>query len=251
MIDECSTMSPQFAFRSAGRTHRGVVRKNNEDAILALDAPKLWAVCDGLGGHAKGEIASAFIMERLALNAAHDPAQSRQQEIGKILRDANLELCRRNVAEAPQNAMGSTVAALAVDGGEFFCWWAGDGRIYRLRSNSFTALTHDHRYVQALLDAGELSEAEAASHPQRNVVTRAMGIEPALTIDRSQGTVEIDDIFVLITDGISAVLSDDEMAQTIRAEDLEPAADRIVNLCLQRGAPDNLSLVLVRASAAD
>jgi serine/threonine protein phosphatase PrpC len=249
MIEEYSPMSPHPQFRSAGRTHKGLVRRKNEDAVLALDAVKLWAVCDGLGGHAYGEIASRLIVEMLALNSNHEPTQSRQTEIGKVLRDANLELCRRN-ALTPRDAMGSTVAALAVDGDRFFCWWAGDSRVYRLGSNNLTRLTHDHRYVQLLLDAGELSEAEAASHPQRNVVTRAMGIEPDLTIDRFEGTVESGDTFVLITDGISACLSDDEIAQMSRASDLERAADEIVNLCLERGAPDNLSLVLVSALAA-
>jgi serine/threonine protein phosphatase PrpC len=244
-------MSAQPVFRSTGRTHKGLVRETNEDAILALDNRKLWAVCDGLGGLAKGEIASRVIVEMLALNSDHDPMQSRQQEVGKILSDANLELCHRNAAEAAQNAMASTVAALAVDEKRFFCWWAGDSRVYRLRSKSLTRLTHDHRYVQALLDAGQLTEAEAASHPQRNVVTRAMGIEPALTIDRANGTVEIGDVFVLITDGVSAVLSDEEIAEKIHASDSERAADEIVNLCLKRGAPDNLSLVLVRASSTE
>jgi serine/threonine-protein phosphatase Stp1 len=244
-------MSAQPVFRSASRTHKGLVRKTNEDAILALDSRKLWAVCDGMGGHASGEIASAFIIEMLAARSDHDRTKSRQKEIGEILFNANLELWKRNAAEKSQDGMGSTVAALAVDGDQFFCWWAGDSRIYQLRSNRFTRLTRDHRYVQALLDAGAVSEVEAATHPQRNVVTRAMGIERNLTIDECKGTFEIGDVFALITDGINAVCSDDEIAETVRANDVERAAEKIVNLCLERGAPDNLSLVLVSTLAAE
>ena len=145
--------------------------------------------------------------------------------------------------------MGATVTVLGVDAKNFFCLWAGDSRLYRFRGDRLTQLTRDHRYVQALIDSGLLDEAEAENHPRRSVITRAVGVDLELQLDHCEGLIEADDVFLLMTDGVSGVCKDREIAVILSRYTLEDAADRIVEHCLQRGAPDNLSLILIAAKS--
>jgi serine/threonine protein phosphatase Stp1 len=161
------------------------------------------------------------------------------------LQDANAELFKRN--HGKQSSMGSTVAVLGAGPNGFFCLWAGDSRIYRLHDGKLDRLTRDHRYVQDLIDSGVLDDDQAKVHPQRNVITRAIGIEATIHIDRCVGAVAHGDTFVLITDGISTICADCEIGKFAARDNLESALDDLVIRCLERGAPDNLSVVLVRA----
>lgn len=244
-------MQARLPFRSASRTHAGAVRKTNEDALFASDELGLWAVSDGMGGHAGGGIASTAVVDMLraaAGSAATSPLERRAQA---ALRDANTELCRRNEAAMPQSDMGATVALLGIEGAQYFCLWAGDSRIYRIRGTDAAQLTRDHRYVQDLIDAGTLSQTEAERHPRRNVITRAVGIAKDVVFDRSEGDVREGDIFLLATDGVSAVCTAQDIAATVApARTQEQAADDLAELCLKRGAPDNFAFVFVRVEVA-
>jgi serine/threonine protein phosphatase PrpC len=148
---------------------------------------------------------------------------------------------------SPDHTMGATDTVLGAVAKNFFCLWAGDSRLYLFRGGRLTQLTRDHRYVQALIDSGLLDEAAAETHPRRSVITRAVGVEADLKLDLYEGKIEPGDVFLLVTDGVSGVCNNDEIADMLSGRGLEEAADRIVERCLQRGAPDNLSLVLVAA----
>jgi serine/threonine protein phosphatase PrpC len=242
-------MQARSFFRSASRTHAGAVRATNEDALFVSDALGLWAVSDGMGGHAGGEIASATVVDTLRLAAGSPATSPLEHRARKALCEANAELCRRNEAAIPPSEMGATVALLGIEGARFFCLWAGDSRIYRIRGTEAAQLTRDHRYVQDLIDAGTLSESEAQQHPRRNVITRAVGITHDIAFDRCDGEVREGDIFLLATDGVSAICTAQDIAAAAQARTLEQAADDLAALCLKRAAPDNFAFVFVRTEA--
>lgn len=236
-----------MSFQSVARTHPGAVRPCNEDAVLERSEAGIWAVSDGMGGHAAGDVASILVIDSLK-NLAPVGNVTSLEAVCDALKQANRELYARGSSVSPDHTMGATVTVLGIDAKNFYCLWAGDSRLYRFRGGRLTQLTRDHRYIQALIDSGLLNEEQAANHPQRNVITRAVGVDADLTLDFCEGLIELGDVFLLMTDGVSGVCKDDELADILSRHVLAEAADRIVERCLQHGAPDNLSLVLVAAS---
>jgi serine/threonine protein phosphatase Stp1 len=238
-------MATALQFRSASATHAGCVRTENQDAVLAVDRRGLWAVSDGVGGLAYGEMASAAVIESLCGGGDAERSWVRTR-----LQKANHEINGLGTKAAPQFGMAATAAVLGASGDRYFCLWAGDCRIYRLHRHGIAQLTHDHRYVQELIDNGLLDAAAARTHPQRNVVTRAVGARQALALDECEGPVASGDVFVLATDGVTGVLEDKEIEKICRQDDLAGAVEEIVERCLARMASDNLSVIVVRADAA-
>jgi serine/threonine protein phosphatase PrpC len=203
-----------------------------------------------MGGHAAGDVASALIVESMRRLSRPNGEMSFIKSVYDALAGANKELHRLSAGMAPNTTMGATVTVLGTNEGKFFCLWAGDSRLYRFSGGRLTQLTRDHRYVQELMDAGTLDEEEALSHPLRNVITRAVGIDPDLRLDRCEGTILAGDIFLLVTDGVTSVCSNEELAAMLVGQAIENSADAIMNVCLKRGAPDNLSLILIKGSEA-
>jgi serine/threonine protein phosphatase Stp1 len=232
-----------LTFRAAARTHPGSVRGVNEDAVFVGGATPLWAVADGMGGHEGGEIASGAVVDALAsvssMGASMEPA------VWAAVEAANRTLFIRNSNSVPPGQMGCTVALLGVHAARFFCLWAGDSRVYRFRRRALEQLTRDHSYVQELIAAGALSGSEAEGHPQRNIITRAIGIAPEPELESLEGDVRAGDRFMLTTDGVWSLCTNDELAGFIAMENMEQAAHQLTALCLERGAPDNVSFVLV------
>jgi len=146
-----------------------------------------------------------------------------------------------------QRTIGSTVVLLAADAASFFCLWAGDSRAYLARDGALQQLTHDHSLVQQLVDSGDIDPQTAAQHPNANIILRAVGAGQELDIDGVEGKLRAGDGFLLASDGLTRLLSDHEMLDGLETPDLEAAADRLMNLCLARNAPDNVTFVLVRA----
>lgn len=237
-------------FQCAARTHVGCRRKTNEDAILSRPDLGLWAVADGMGGHEAGEVASALVVERLdaaAAGAAGAAPGARIDAARQALAEANARLVALG-GEGPQRrTIGSTVAALVLEAGRMTCLWAGDSRAYRLDPEGLTQVSRDHSLVQDLVDAGVLDPAEAPGHPNANVITRAVGAGPRLTLDSLDAGPAKGATYLLASDGLTRLVGDAEIAEALAAEDLNAAADRLVETCLERGAPDNVSVVLVRA----
>ena len=239
-------MAVPSGFLSICRTDRGCVRTVNQDAFLACDDAGLWAVSDGMGGHASGEVASAQVASQLQKVAQAPVRPVTKAAVEDALRRANDDLLARSSANGLRLGMGATAAVLGLGDSRFFCMWVGDSRIYRLHDGRLTLLTHDHRYVQELVDSGVLGPAAARHHPMRNVLTRAIGLEPTLQVDTSEGFFERGDIFLIATDGVTGVCTDDEVAAILGRSDLTLAADELVMRCNERGSPDNLTLVLVK-----
>jgi serine/threonine protein phosphatase PrpC len=234
-------------FEQVERSHVGCRRKVNEDASLARQDLGLWAVADGVGGQMAGDVASAMVVEKLGQAVVGPGVIKRKQAARAAIEDANQALW--NMACATKGALGSTVVALAIGDDGYSCLWAGDSRAYLLRDGSLRQLTRDHSLVQQLVDSGDLDPEAAASHPNANIITRAVGSAPGIELDSIEGDIRAGDQFLLASDGLTRLLREDELAAAQGAVDLEVLADRWVEVALERGAPDNLTFVLVRVSA--
>ena len=170
-------------YSAASYSHVGMVRKINEDACLELTWDGLWAVADGMGGHAAGDYVSSLAVDSLRqlplIDGLEDFTQALRDTLAQVNSAVREETLRRGVA-----MMGSTVVILAARGDRAVGLWAGDSRLYRLRDGRIERLSHDHSYVQELQDSGLLNEAEARVHPRGNIVTRAIGVEDQLELQR-------------------------------------------------------------------
>ena len=233
-------------FECVSRTHVGLRRKVNEDSVLVRPGRGLWAVADGMGGHDAGDVASAMVTEGLMrLPIVYGLDDLVESAIATLTR-VNHQLIALAASSGAARTIGSTVVGLAVADGEFRCFWAGDSRAYRVRGARIDQLTRDHSLVQDLVDAGMLDPREAEGHPNANVITRAVGVVEELKVDVVGGDARPGDQFLLASDGLTRLVDDDELATELISRPAEEAADRLVDMVLDRGAPDNVSLVIVR-----
>lgn len=234
-------------YTAASYSHVGMVRKINEDACLELTWAGLWAVADGMGGHAAGDYVSSLAVDSLRSLPMLDSLDEFSGEVRDGLAWVNgivrEETVRRGVA-----MMGSTVVVLAARGDQAIGLWAGDSRLYRLRAGSIERLTHDHSYVQELQDSGLLNEAEARVHPRGNIVTRAIGVEDNLELQAVALQVQPGDTYLLCSDGLNKTAEDHEIAEVLGHTDPYEVVRSLVHLGLTRGAPDNITAVVVKAN---
>jgi len=236
-----------MSFDCVSRTHVGLKRKVNEDSILVRTERGLWAVADGMGGHEAGDVASTMVTDALrALPIVYGLDDTVEAAVD-ALRRVNGELIRLARSEDDRSrTIGTTVVGLAIADGEFRCFWVGDSRAYRIRHGQIRRLSRDHSLVQDLVDAGMLNSADAEKHESANVITRAVGVSEELEVDSSTGEAAPGDIFLLASDGVTRVVEDQELLEELANGSLEAAADKLVELVLARGAPDNLSMVITR-----
>ena len=232
-------------FECVSRTHVGLRRKINEDSVLVRTEDGLWAVADGMGGHDAGEVASAMVVDALRQVSAADGVDSTVEAAIAALQGVNGELIALAQAKGSDRSIGTTVVGLAIRDGRFRCFWAGDSRAYWLRDGEIMRVSRDHSLVQDLVDAGMLKPEEAEAHESSSVITRAVGVAETLNVDAVSGEVGGGDQFLLATDGLTRVVSDDEIAAELGRGAATDAADRLIDLVLARGAPDNVSLVIV------
>lgn len=225
---------------SHAATHAGAVRPRNEDALLERPDLGLWAVADGAGGHGAGDVASAAIVAALqvippGLSAAELLAQVRLR-----LQAVHAELQEEAERRGPGRILASTVVVMLARGDHFAMLWAGDSRGYLLRQGMLTRVTRDHSLVQELVDQGTLREEEAESHPQANVITRAIGAHGELELDKVSGRIAEGDRFLLCTDGLFKTIAEAEITAMLAAG---ADASAIVTEAVGRGARDNVSAV--------
>lgn len=237
-----------FRYLVGAGSHVGLVRKENEDHVAVHAREALWAVADGMGGHANGRWASAQVVAELAAVALHGDLDSDCDVIADALADANAKIVA--AGEASGATIGSTVVALRIAGGRYACLWAGDSRIYRLRDGRLRQLTRDHSQVEQLVEAGIITPEQAINHPMANVITRAVGVAPDLALDVIEDEVAPGDSFLLCSDGLNKCLSDDEIAAIAATHPPDDACEALLAATLKRGAPDNVSVVVVRCEEA-
>lgn len=235
-----------LTLRSGAATAVGLVRETNEDSVLVAD--RLYAVADGMGGHAAGDVASGVVVTHL--NALAARPELRPDDVLAALGCANDEILAVAARRTECAGMGTTVAGLGVVrvGGSdhWIVFNVGDSRVYRLQAGSLTRMTVDHSEVEELLAAGEIGPAEARSHPRRNVITRALGTDPAPSPDLWVFPPGDDERFLICSDGIPLELDDGRIAEVLRAEpDPQRAAQSLVDQAVTNGGHDNVTAVVV------
>lgn len=232
----------------AGATHPGHVRARNEDALLQRPERGLFAVADGMGGHAGGDIASRIavdILDEHLTSAGTDPAG----RLEAAVRAAHAAILKAARADRALTGMGTTLTALRVDtGGRCIVAHVGDSRAYRLRAGTLEQLTRDQTWVQEQIDAGLLSPAQARAHPYASMLTCALGVEEGeLDVQRIEWAGQEDDLILLCTDGLVARLDDGAIRRALGDHrDLDAAADGLVKAANAAGGPDNITVALVR-----
>ena len=240
-------MSPgaDARFDSAAATHVGKVRAQNEDNFLTRPEIGLWAVADGMGGHEAGGLASAAAVEALRRLPPPATASDMLQACERGMIEAN-DVIRGIAAARGFEVIGTTIVILLIADGYFACLWSGDSRVYRVRSGVIAQITRDHSEAQEMIDQGLLSEDDAKSWPRRNVITRAIGVFEKPELDLEHGEVEAGDVFVLCSDGLTAHVEAHEIAACAAKVQAQNACDNLVSLTLERGAQDNVTVVVVR-----
>ena len=231
-----------LVLRYSARSDRGLVRQNNQDAVYA--GPRLLALADGMGGHAAGEVASSLVISALAPLDEDDPGDDLLAELREATVEGNAAITR-HVADSPDlEGMGTTLTAILFAGSRLGLVHIGDSRAYQLRDGALSQITKDDTFVQSLIDEGRITEEEAHTHPQRSLLLRAItgqDIEPSLTMREARPG----DRYLLCSDGLSGVVSDETLAETLSTyHDPRECADRMIELALRGGGPDNITCIV-------
>lgn len=232
---------------TAAVTDTGRSRERNEDAMIAGEA--VFAVADGMGGHLAGDVAAATALlpvEALDGRVYPDAASARAALLDAILA-ANAAVVRKAADDPGLRGMGTTLTATIVEGRRLHVGHVGDSRAYLIRDGALTQLTRDHTLVAHLIEKGQITEEEAATHPHRSIVTRAIGVDVDIDVDTLTIELEDGDEVLLCSDGLTGPLSDEEILQTLLDNaDVEEAAQALVDLANDHGGPDNITVVLLR-----
>jgi serine/threonine protein phosphatase PrpC len=243
-------MSAHF-FETSARSAIGLVRQGNEDS--AFISGQLIAVADGMGGHAAGEVASRIavkVLEKLAptLTAEDIDEDSVEDLLMHSLHSIDEEIAAVADEEIEKRGMGTTLTALLIRDSTIALLHVGDSRCYRLRGNTLEQLSNDHTVIQELLDQGAISQAEAAEHPQRSMLTQALRGDGDVTPVLQMYEVKKGDRYLLCSDGLSGVLTDKEIKVGLKKSDIDEAVKFLNDATYINGAPDNVTILIADIS---
>ncbi len=225
------------------RTDVGYVREHNEDSLLVR--PPLYAVCDGMGGHEAGEVASEIAVRELERHAPHRPDA---EALRSAVDEANLAIIRAVSEGVGREGMGTTCTAALLEEDHLVIAQCGDSRAYLLHGGYLQQLTRDHSLVADLVERGEIQPEEARGHPWRSYITRALGLDPRIHADTYELTVMADDRLLLCSDGLYSMVEDTQIARILASHaDPQEAADALVEAALQGGGSDNVSVIVIDA----
>jgi protein phosphatase len=231
-----------LVLKYVARSDRGLVRSNNQDAVYA--GPRLLAVADGMGGHAAGEIASKIVIAALAPLDDDEPGDDLLGELREAVEAGNGAISELVAGDPELDGMGTTLTAILFAGSRLGLVNIGDSRTYLMRGGAVTQITHDDSFVQSLIDEGRITAEEANSHPQRSLLLRALtghdAIEPTLNLRE----VRPGDRYLLCSDGLSGVISHETLAEAMHITDPHTCADRMIELALRGGGPDNVTVIV-------
>jgi PPM family protein phosphatase len=229
--------------RPGALTDIGLHRKTNEDAYVV--APPLFAVCDGMGGAQAGEVASALASETLAAEVAAG------QPLLAAAEAANTAVYARASGDVDHSGMGTTLTAFVLEAAVAHFVHIGDSRAYLLREGELQQLSDDHSLVGEMVREGRLTEEEAATHPHRSILSRALGTEPSVRIDEFEVDLRGGDVLLLCSDGLSGVVDAVQLAKALGRSDPDEAARRLIAEARKQGGPDNITAVVVRLETPD
>jgi protein phosphatase len=230
-----------LVLRYAARSDRGLIRGNNQDSVYA--GPRLLAVADGMGGHAAGDVASKVVIAALEHLDDDAPSGDMLQALRQAVFEGSEHL-REVIRESPQlEGMGTTLTAILFAGGRLALCHVGDSRAYLVRDGQLAQITHDDTFVQTLIDDGRITAEEANTHPQRSLLLRALNgqeVEPDLSMREAR----VGDRYLLCSDGLSGVVSEGTLAEALKDPDPQSTADRLIELALRSGGPDNITVIV-------
>ncbi len=226
------------------RTDIGLVRGHNEDSFLVQ--PPLFAVCDGMGGHAAGEVASSIAVQTIGAQA---PIHADDILLGAAVEAANAAVIEGAATGKGKPGIGCTASCVLIENNKMAIAHVGDSRIYLLHHGTLVRLTHDHSYVEELVDAGEITADEARVHPSRSIITRALGSDPDMYADHFTLDVSTGDRLIVCSDGLSSMVEDSEI-EAIAVSSVTPqsAADNLTSAALSAGGHDNITVIVVDVS---
>jgi len=243
--------------RSIGRTDIGLVRKVNEDSFLCeklegVSKAYLYIVADGMGGHNAGEIASSMAVDLVAAHIKQncgmlEDGKGAQELIRSAVQKANRIVFEASISQSSYSGMGTTLSMALIIDRILYVAHVGDSRIYLVRKSNIKKLTEDHSLVAELLKTGSIKPEEASNHPQRNVITRALGTESTIEVDVFQWELEWDDYIIICTDGLSNMVSEEEMLSSINnSKDINEACDLLIDRAKEKGGFDNITVIIIQ-----
>ena len=228
-------------------THTGRKRRHNEDSYVV--EPPMFAVADGMGGAKAGEVASG--LAAAALKETGTDGSSGEERVTQLIQEANRRVFRRANEDREASGMGTTMTVALVEDGRVVFGHVGDSRAYLIREGSIEQLTDDHSLVAELVRSGRLTPEEAEAHPQRSVITRAVGTEPDVDVDTFTIEPEAGDLFLICSDGLTDMVDDGTIIDAIERhrDDLDEAAKALVGAANRVGGEDNITVLLVEVGA--
>ncbi|PWW61981.1 PP2C family protein-serine/threonine phosphatase [Actinokineospora spheciospongiae] len=230
-----------LVLRYAARSDRGLVRSNNQDSVYA--GPRLLSLADGMGGHVAGEVASKVVIAALAPLDDDEPGDDLLGQLREATLAGNGAIAELVAGDPDLDGMGTTLSAILFAGNRLGLVHVGDSRVYLQRNGQFTQITHDDTFVQSLIDEGRITEDEAAVHPQRSLLLKALTgheVEPTLTVREARPG----DRYLLCSDGLSGPVSHETLSEAIQIPDPQECADRMIELALKSGGPDNVTVII-------
>ena len=230
-----------LVLRYAARSDRGLVRSNNQDSVYA--GPRLLSLADGMGGHAAGEVASKVVIAALAPLDDDEPNEDLLSQLREATLAGNGAIAELVASDPELDGMGTTLTAILFAGTRIGLVHIGDSRAYLRRNGHFGQITRDDTFVQSLIDEGRITEGEAATHPQRSLLLKALTgheVEPNLTVREARPG----DRYLLCSDGLSGVVSHETLSEAIQIPDPQACANRMIELALKGGGPDNVTVIV-------
>jgi len=234
-----------FTFETGAATHQGCVRDHNEDNYLTQPQAGVWVVADGMGGHQAGDFASEAIVNSVSSIGVPTSAPDLQARFADRVIRANQEI-RAQSKQLRGATVGATLVGLLSYEQHYACIWCGDSRIYLMRDGVFAQVTVDHTEVQELVSSGAITPEQAKTWPRKNVITRAIGVSDTPETEEKYGSLQVGDIFLLCSDGLTEHIEDQEMAEALEQHSAQDACDALIETTLSRGAKDNVTVVVAR-----
>jgi PPM family protein phosphatase len=242
------------------QTDKGMVRSENQDRTghwihempeAASENGRLYVVCDGMGGHNGGSVASSTAVEALVANFRESTHRGVKRRLGYAIERANAAVRTKAAQDVALRNMGTTCVALVIRGRRAQVAHIGDSRAYRFRGGKVEQITHDHTYLNDLIEIGLLTPERAKNHPERNIITRCIGMSDALQVDFNSRDVQVGDVFLLCTDGLYNYVEGEEMARVVDSLSAADACDALLRLANSRGGEDNITCLVVKVRSLD
>ncbi len=240
--------------RYAAGTDRGILRDVNEDSYMIIPGCSqtccAFVIADGLGGHNSGEIASRLAVEYIRDNIGLDDGSAEDEALGErleaLVKQANTAVYEKSLESDDVSGMGTTLTMAVIRENTLTAAHVGDSRLYLIRGGALIQLTEDHSFIGELVRKGTLTREEAENHPRKNVITRAIGSSPDLLVDIIKQDIENGDILILCTDGLTNMVSEEEILSTTLGSEPEEACAKLIEAANRQGGEDNITVIVIK-----